>query len=83
MAPKVYKQPHENLLLEVTPITVFMIFVGENLQANVAQKLFYPVWGIRGKILHTPKDLPAPTPMVGLYLTKYNKVFVNILSFHH
>jgi len=32
-----------------TPKKVFMIFVGENLQANVAQQLFGQVWGKSGK----------------------------------
>jgi len=34
---------------------VFMIFVGENLETKVAQKLFGQVWGNPGKILRTPK----------------------------
>jgi len=32
-----------------------MIFVGENLETKVAQKLFGQVWGNPGKILRTPK----------------------------
>jgi len=42
---------------------VFMIFVGEYLQAKVVQKLFGQVWGNSGEILRNPKNLPAPTPM--------------------
>jgi len=41
---------------------VFIFFVGENLWATGAQKLFGQVWGNSGKILRTPKNLPAPTP---------------------
>jgi len=40
-----------------------MFFVGENFWAKGAQKVFGKVWGIRAKILLTPKNLPAPTPM--------------------
>jgi len=32
-----------------------MIFVGENLEAKIAQKSFGKVWGNPGKILGTPK----------------------------
>jgi len=41
-----------------------MIFVGDNLYRKVAQQLFGQVWGNRAKILRTPKNLLAPTPMV-------------------
>jgi len=41
-----------------------MIFVGENLQAKVAQNYIGKVWRNSGKILRTPKYLPAPTPML-------------------
>jgi len=34
---------------------VFMIFVGETLQAKVAQKLYGHVWGNSGKILRIPR----------------------------
>jgi len=37
--------------------------VGESLWTKVAQKLFAHVWKLRAKILHTRKNLPAPTPM--------------------
>jgi len=47
-----------------------MFFVGENLWAKGGQKLFGQVWGIRAKILRTPKTLPAPTPMAGCHHAK-------------
>jgi len=50
--------------LQVTPKKVLMIFVGENLQAKVAQKLFRKFGEIRAKILRIPKTLPAPKPMM-------------------
>jgi len=56
------------LFLEVTPENIFMIFVGENLWAKIAQKLFGRVWGYLRKILRTPKNLPAPTPMMKRHL---------------
>ena len=43
---------HETLFWRLHQKEVFMIFVGENLQAKVAQKLFGQVWGNSGKILH-------------------------------
>jgi len=53
---------------------VFMIFMGENLQAKVSQKLYGQVWGNSGKILRTPKiclllhyDEKAPPPPLPLF----------------
>ena len=40
-----------------------MIFVRENLQEKVAQKLFGQAWGNLGKNPSHPKNLSAPTPM--------------------
>jgi len=40
-----------------------MFIVGEHLWAKGAQKLFGNVWGNSGKILRTPKNLPAPATM--------------------
>ena len=53
---------------------VFMIFVGETLQAKVAQKLYGHVWGNSGKILRIPRiclllhyDEKAPPPPLHLF----------------
>jgi len=40
-----------------------MFFVGENLWAKGAQKLFRQVWGNSGKNPSHPQNLPVPTPM--------------------
>jgi len=50
--------------LMVTSEKVFMMFVGGNLQVKVGQKLFGQFWVNRARILCTPKNLPAPTPMI-------------------
>jgi len=49
---------HEDLL-EVIRNTVFM----KTFKQKSAQNFFGQVWGNSGKILRTPKNLPAPTPM--------------------
>jgi len=41
-----------------------MFFVGENLWAKGVQKFSGKFGEILAKILHTPKNLPAPTPIV-------------------
>jgi len=45
------------------PKKVFMIFEGKNCRQS-RPKLFGQVWENSGKILRSPKNLPAPTPMV-------------------
>jgi len=49
---------------------VFMIFVGENLQAKSHKNLSGKFRKIRAKILRTPKNLPAPTLMVWTFANK-------------
>ena len=44
---------------EATPKKVFMIFVTENLQAEVAQNLFGQVWGNSGKNPSHPPKFPC------------------------
>jgi len=41
-----------------------MICVGGNTQRIVARKLLGKFWKIRAKIFRTPKNMPAPTPML-------------------
>jgi len=48
-------------------ITPKMLFVGKNLWANSTQNLFGKFGEYRAKILRTPKNLPAPIPMVLSY----------------
>ena len=50
--------------LELAPKKVFMVFVGENLQAKVIQKLLGKFGEIWVKIHRTPENLRTPTPMV-------------------
>jgi len=47
---------------------VFMIFVGENLEAKVAQKTFRESLGKSRQNPSHPKNLPAPTPMMKRHL---------------
>jgi len=67
MAPNICMKTHETLLWRLHQKEFFMIFVGENLQAKVAQKLFGQVWGNSRKILH-PRNLPASIPMMKSHL---------------
>ena len=45
-----------------------MIFVAENLQAKVTQKLFGQVWGSTEINPSQAQNLPVPTPMSGRVL---------------
>jgi len=56
MAPKVCSKTYENLNLEVTLKTFFMIFVGENLYAKVAQNIFGGVWRSSSKNPSHPRN---------------------------
>jgi len=58
---------HETLFWKLHQKEFFMIFVGENVKAKVAQKLFGQVWGNSCKILH-PRNLPASTPVMKSHL---------------
>ena len=67
MAPNVCIKTHETLFWRLHQKEVFMIFVGENLWAKVAQKLFGQNLGNSGEILH-PRNLPASAPMMKSHL---------------
>jgi len=47
---------------------VLLIFVGENLWAKVAQKLFLNFGENRAKIRRNTKKLPAPKPLMKKHL---------------
>jgi len=70
MAPNICTITNEDLFLEVTPKKVFMIFVGENLQAQVAEQLFGQVSGNSSKNPWHPKNLLAPTHVMLTYFYK-------------
>jgi len=58
MATNICRKTHGDLFVEVTPKKVFVISVGENLQAKVAQKkVFGQVWGNSGKYTSHPKNI--------------------------
>jgi len=63
-AQRLQKNTWRPLFWRSHQIKIFMVFVGENFQVEVAQKLFRQVCKYSGKIIHTHKNLPAPTPMM-------------------
>jgi len=64
MAPKICMKTHEDFFWRLHQKDIFMIFVGENVQAKVAQKTFRVSLVKLGQNLSHPKNLPAPTPMM-------------------
>jgi len=64
MALNVCRKTHEDLSLMFIPRKVFfMIFVGGNMQAMLHKNFSGKFGKIWSKILCTPQNLPAPTPM--------------------
>jgi len=54
--------------LEVTPKKVLHDLCGRQFVGKIAQKRFGQICGNSGKNLRTPKNLPAPTPMMKMHL---------------